>query len=35
MAVIEWDGATRNINARVFKMFLFLNGEKVKTMVTM
>lgn len=33
-AVLQRDGANRNIDVRVFKMFLFLNSVKTKTVVT-
>lgn len=33
MAVLQRGGATRSIDMKVFKMFLFLNSEKAKTMV--
>lgn len=31
--LLQRDGTTRSIDMRVFKMFLFPNSEKVKTMV--
>lgn len=32
MAALQWGGATKSMDTRVFEIFLFLNSEKAKTM---